>query len=128
MLIYMQILGEAIQVQKSPKAARIRQIGVAQMQLLKHTAARDLLASTIRKEFADPSHNPSICFAAPKLQCMLDKALKSIRSVTRDRAFMILREVSPNSNPRRGRISVKIAYVGKGEIEAGLKAAAEIVS
>ena len=59
---------------------------------------------------------------------MLDKALKSIRSVTRDRALMILREVSPNSNPRRGRISVKIAHVGKGEIEAGLKAVAEILS
>jgi hypothetical protein len=98
------------------------------MQLLKHTAARDLLASTIRKESADPSHNPSICFAAPKLWCMLDKALESIRGETCDRALMILREASPNMNPRRGRIVVTIAYVGKGEIEAGLKAAAEIVS
>ena len=59
---------------------------------------------------------------------MLDKALESIRGVTRDRALMILREALPNSNPRRGRIAVTIAYVGKGEIEAGLKAAAEIVS
>ena len=59
---------------------------------------------------------------------MLDKALESIRGVTRDRALMILRKALPNSNPRRSRIAVTIAYVGKGEIEAGLKAAAEIVS
>ena len=82
----------------------------------------------MRKESADPTHDPSICFAAPPLRCLLDEALESIRGVTRDRALMILRDALPNSNPRRGRISVKIAYVGKGEIEAGLKAAAEIVS
>ncbi len=81
----MQVLGEAIQVQKSLKAARVRQIGVAKTQLLKHTAARDLLASTMRKESADPTHDPSICFAAPTLRCLLDEALESIRGVTRDR-------------------------------------------
>ena len=84
-LIHMQVLGEAIQVQKSLKAARVRQIGVAKTQLLKHTAARDLLASTMRKESADPTHDPSICFAAPTLRCLLDEALESIRGVTRDR-------------------------------------------
>jgi hypothetical protein len=84
-LIHMQVLGEAIQVQKPLKAARIRQIGVAKTQLLKRTAARDLLASTMRKESADPTHNPSICFAAPTLRCLLDEALESIHGVTRDR-------------------------------------------
>jgi len=45
-----------------------------------------------------------------------------------DRALVILREASSNSNPRKGRIAVTIAYAGKGEIKAALKAAAEIVS
>jgi tetratricopeptide (TPR) repeat protein len=84
-LIHMQVLGEAIRVQKSLKAARIRQIDVAKTQLLKHSAARDLLASVPQKESADPTHNPSICFAAPTLRCLLDEALESIRGVTRDR-------------------------------------------
>ncbi len=84
-LIHMQVLGEALQVQKSLQAARIRQIDVAKTQLLKHSAARDLLASAPQKESADPTHNPSICFAAPTLRCLLDEALESIRGVTRDR-------------------------------------------
>ena len=68
------------------------------MQLLQHSAARNLLAPTIRKESADPLRNPSIRFAAPKLLRILDKALESIRGVTRDRA----------------RIAVTIAHAGKG--------------
>ena len=45
-----------------------------------------------------------------------------------DQALVILREASSNSNPRKGRIAVTIAYAGKGEIKAAIKAAAEIVS
>jgi hypothetical protein len=45
-----------------------------------------------------------------------------------DRALVILREASSNSNPRKGRIAVTIADADKGEIKAAIKAAAEIVS
>ena len=44
-----------------------------------------------------------------------------------DRALVILREASSDSNPRKGRIAVTTAYAAKGEIKAALKVAKEIV-
>lgn len=84
-LIHMQALGEAIQVQKSLKAARIRQIDAAKSQLKSHTAARVLLTDRPQIETADPLHNSSICLSSPTLRCLLDEALESIKGVNRDR-------------------------------------------
>ena len=84
-LIHMKALGEAIQVQRSLKAARARQIEAARTRLLGHGAARDLISASPTQETADPTHDSSICLAAPTFGCLIDEAMESIRGVSQDR-------------------------------------------
>ncbi len=84
-VFHMRAISEAVRMQKSLKAARLRQIEEAKSRLETHAAGRDLVVRTRQRETADPTHDSSICFAAPTLECLLDEARESIRGISQDR-------------------------------------------
>lgn len=83
-LIHMQALGEAVRMQKSLRAARVRQIDEAESRLRRHSAARELISRKPSREIADPTHDSSLCLSAPTLSCLIDEVRESIRGVNRD--------------------------------------------
>ena len=78
-LVHMRALGEALKMQKSLKAARARQIEEARLKLEQHSGSRELVVQGATKEVADPTHDPSICFSAPTLRCLIEEALETIK-------------------------------------------------
>ena len=84
-LVHMRALGEALKMQKSLKAARARQIEEARLKLEQHSGSRELVVQGATKEVADPTHDPSICFSAPTLRCLIEEALETIKGINRQR-------------------------------------------
>jgi len=84
-LVHMRALGEALKMQKSLKAARVRQIEEARSKLEQHSGSRDLVTHNVEKDVADPTHDPSICFSAPTLRCLIEEALETIKGINRQR-------------------------------------------
>ena len=83
-LVHMRALGEALLMQKSLKTTRIRQIDRAKSRLLEHSASREFILSPPDPKTADPTHDSSVCFAAPTLRCLLDETIESIRGISRN--------------------------------------------
>jgi len=54
----------------------------ARRALLAHPATRDLVSEDSR-ERADPTRDPSTCFAEPTVRCLLDEASESVKAVFR---------------------------------------------
>jgi len=52
--------------------------------LLSHSETRDLITNTLRDETANAARDPSLCFRAPTVRCLLDEALESAKAVPRD--------------------------------------------
>jgi len=52
--------------------------------LLNNPATRDLILDNVSDAVADPTRDPSQCFAAPTVRCLLDEALENAKAVTRN--------------------------------------------
>ncbi len=56
----------------------------ARQALLNHPATRDLVTGLIEDATANAARDPSVCFNAPTVRCLLDEALESAKTVSRD--------------------------------------------
>jgi len=79
------LLNNAVQVRSLLKRldqARRSSKDKARRALLAHPATRDLVSEDNR-ERADPTRDPSTCFAEPTVRCLLDEASESVKAVFR---------------------------------------------
>lgn len=79
------LLNNAVQVRSLLKRldeARRSSKDKARRALLAHPATRDLVSEDNR-ERADPTRDPSACFAEPTVRCLLDEASESVKAVFR---------------------------------------------
>ncbi len=85
LLDHMEFTGKAIELGAKVERIRAGQIDLAEQALRAQPETRALLEADVDGEQADPTRDPTQCFAAPTPECLLVEALESAKAVNRDR-------------------------------------------